>query len=246
LFYPLDLPHAILIYQQRTHILGITVSTTLQDRVNKRLQQLGLRETDVAKLAGVNRSFLHDVLRGRSKRPNPEKLSRVATALKVDLHWLLTGLGNAQGSTPFDDGADEDFIAIPYVEARPSMGGGAVVEEPVETGRDFHFRRAWIRDKLRASPTDLRVLHVEGDSMLPTLEDGDTILLDLSMRRPTPPGIFVLHDGMGLVAKRLEHIPNSDPPKVRILSDNPLYDPYERGAEEITIIGRIRWFAREV
>ena len=82
--------------------------------------------------------------------------------------------------------------------------------------------------------------------MLPTLEDGDTILLDLSMKRPTPPGIFVLHDGMGLVAKRLEHIPNSDPPKVRILSDNPLYAPYERGADEITIIGRIRWFAREV
>lgn len=222
------------------------MSTTLQDRVNKRLQQLGLRETDVAKLAGVNRSFLHDVLRGRSKRPNPEKLLRVATALKVDLHWLLTGLGNIQGSTPFDDGADEDFIAIPYVEARPSMGGGAVVEEPFETGRDFHFRRAWIRDKLRASPTDLRVLHVEGDSMLPTLEDGDTILLDLSMKRPTPPGIFVLYDGMGLVAKRLEHVPNSTPPKIRILSDNPLYSPYERSIDEIRIIGRIRWFAREV
>lgn len=222
------------------------MSTTLQDRICKRLQQLGLRETDVAKLANVNRSFLHDVLRGRSKRPNPEKLSRVATALKVDLHWLLTGQGNIQGIAPFDEGADEDFIAIPYVEARPSMGGGAVVEEPVETGRDFHFRRAWIRDKLRASPSNLRVLHVEGDSMLPTLEDGDTILLDLSLKRPTPPGIFVLHDGMGLVAKRLEHVPNSTPHKIRILSDNPLYSPYERSIDEIRIIGRIRWFAREL
>jgi hypothetical protein len=25
---------------------------------------------------------------------------------------------------------------------------------------------------------------------------------------------------MGLVAKRLEHVPNSDPPRVRIISDN--------------------------
>lgn len=53
-------------------------------------------------------------------------------------------------------------------------------------------------------------MHVEGDSMMPTLHDGDIVLVDLARRAPTPPGIFVLHDGMGLVAKRLEHIPNSD------------------------------------
>lgn len=63
---------------------------------------------------------------------------------------------------------------------------------------------------------------------------------------PTLPGIFVLFDGLGLVAKRLEHVVNSDPPTVRIISDNPLYAPYERSAEEVNIIGRIRWFAREV
>jgi hypothetical protein len=45
------------------------------------------------------------------------------------------------------------------------------------------------------------------------------VLVDLGRRSPTPPGIFVLHDGMGLVAKRLEYIPNSDPPRVRIISD---------------------------
>jgi hypothetical protein len=64
--------------------------------------------------------------------------------------------------------------------------------------------------------------------------------------RLSPPGIFVLDDGMGLVAKRLEHIPNSDPPAVRVISDNPLYPAYERTADEIRIIGRIRWFAREI
>jgi hypothetical protein len=67
-----------------------------------------------------------------------------------------------------------------------------------------------------------------------------------SLCLPTPPGIFVLDDGMGLVAKRLEHIPNSDPPAVRVISDNKLYPEYERTAEEIRIIGRIRWFAREI
>lgn len=51
---------------------------------------------------------------------------------------------------------------------------------------------------------------------------------------------------MGLVAKRLEHISNSDPPAVRVISDISLYSAYERTANEVNIIGRIRWFAREV
>ena len=53
-----------------------------------------------------------------------------------------------------------------------------------------------------------------------------------------PPGIFVLFDGLGLVAKWLEHVANSDPPTVRTISDNPVYAPHERSA-----VGRIRWFA---
>ena len=36
------------------------------------------------------------------------------------------------------------------------------------------------------------------------------------------------------------------PPTVRVISDNPIYAPYERSAEEVTIVGRIRWFAREI
>jgi phage repressor protein C with HTH and peptisase S24 domain len=89
-------------------------------------------------------------------------------------------------------------------------------------------------------------MHVEGDSMTPTLVDGDIVLVDTARKIPTPPGIFVLHDGMGLVAKRLEHIPQSDPPRVRIISDNSFYQPYECTADEVNIIGRIRWFAREM
>ena len=48
------------------------------------------------------------------------------------------------------------------------------------------------------------------------------------------------------MAKRLEHVANSEPPLVRIISDNKVYAPYERSADEVTIIGRIRWFAREI
>jgi len=56
----------------------------------------------------------------------------------------------------------------------------------------------------------------------------------------------VLHDGIGLVAKQLEYIPNSDPPRVLIRSESARYRDYERTIEEVNIVGRVIWFARRL
>ena len=220
---------------------------TLADRLRARSDQLGLAPAHVAEMAGVNRSFVYDILRGRSARPGIDRLADIARVLKVERDWLIHGIGEVEGPSPFVENPDDAFVAIAHATPRPSMGGGAVVTEDGDTpGRAYHFRQSWIRHKLKASPVHLRIMHVEGDSMAPTLLGGDAVLVDMTRLLPNPPGIFVLDDGMGLVAKRLEHIPNSDPPAVRVISDNKLYPEYERTAEEIRIIGRIRWFAREI
>jgi phage repressor protein C with HTH and peptisase S24 domain len=225
----------------------MTDNHTLSDRLRARTQQLGLSPAHVAEMAGVNRSFVYDILRGRSARPGIDRLADVARVLKVEREWLIHGIGEVEGASPFIDSPDDAFVAIAHATPRPSMGGGAVLTEDGDTpGRAYHFRQSWIRHKLKASPSQLRIMHVEGDSMAPTLLGGDAVLVDMTRQLPNPPGIFVLDDGMGLVAKRLEHIPNSDPPAVRVISDNKFYPEYERTAEEIRIIGRIRWFAREI
>lgn len=222
------------------------MSVPMHERLRARIRQLGMNVAEVAREAEVNRSFVYDILRGRSQLPNLDKLTRIAAVVKVDLEWLLSGKGRLEGDDPITDDYHNDFVAIQYASARPSMGGGAIAEDEDRTGRDFHFRRAWIRDSLKAAPSLLRVMTVQGDSMTPTLNDGDVILVDMNQRNPIPPGVFVLHDGMGLVAKRLEHVPMSDPPRVRIISDNHQYSPYECTADEVNIIGRVRWYGREM
>lgn len=219
---------------------------TMADRLKARCRQLGINAGQVAERAGINRSFVYDIMRGRSENPNIERLDLVAQALGVERNWLLHGVGDVDGDAPIIDDPSQAFVGIAAVKVSASMGGGKLVTEEEEDGEPYHFQRAWIERGLRADPAMLRIMHVEGDSMLPTLHSGDVVLVDLSRRSPTPPGIFVVFDGMGLVAKRLEHIPNHDPPVVRLISDNPIYSPYERTADEINIIGRIRWFAREI
>lgn len=79
--------------------------------------------------------------------------------------------------------------------------------------------------------------------MEPTLQPGDKVIVDLARTTPSPPGVFAVHDGLALVAKRLEYIEGSDPPMVRISSDNGRYDAYKRTVDEVRVVGRImgRW-----
>jgi transcriptional regulator with XRE-family HTH domain len=207
------------------------MAVQMHERLRARIRQLGMSVALVAREADVNRSFVYDILRGRSRVPNVEKLTRIARAVQVDPDWLLSGKGRVQGGDPITEDYHNEFVPIQYKE---------------RIGRDFHFRRAWIRDRLKAAPSMLRVMAVQGDSMMPTLNEGDVILVDMNQCSLIPPGIFVLHDGMGVVARRLEHVPMSDPPRVRIISDNERYTPYDCTADKINIIGRVRWYGREL
>jgi phage repressor protein C with HTH and peptisase S24 domain len=81
--------------------------------------------------------------------------------------------------------------------------------------------------------------------MVPTLVGGDTVLVHMNQRAPAPAGVFVLHDGMGPVAKRLEHVPPRAPPQVRVISDNAPYTHYECTPDEVSVVARVRRYGRE-
>jgi len=82
--------------------------------------------------------------------------------------------------------------------------------------------------------------------MAPKLEHDDLVMVDCSQQTPSPPGIFILYDGVGLVAKQIEIIPNSVPQKLLIRPENPAYRVYQRRIDEIQIIGRVIWFGRRL
>ena len=102
-----------------------------------------------------------------------------------------------------------------------------------------------VRTYSTAPASELRIITVIGDSMEPALLPGQRVLVDTGNRMPSPPGVFVVWDGLGLVVKRLQVVPQSDPPRVRIASDNPKYEAYERTLAEAYIQGRVigqwRW-----
>lgn len=141
--------------------------------------------------------------------------------------------------------SDPAVAAVPEVQIIASAGGGSLVDQE-QRGETWYFPVSWLQHELHADAATLRIISIDGDSMEPILESGDKILVDTARKAPSPPGIFVLFDGMGLVAKQLEPVPNTEPARVLIRSANARYQDYERTVDEVSIIGRVVWFARRV
>lgn len=75
--------------------------------------------------------------------------------------------------------------------------------------------------------------------MEPELWPGQRVMVDVEDKTPSPPGIFVVWDGLGLVMKYVEVVANSEPLRVRISSAHPAFKPYERNIDEAHINGRV-------
>ena len=139
-----------------------------------------------------------------------------------------------------------DYCYIREIDVRAATGPGVWNEEAERIKAIWILGERLVEHEFHATPEELRMITLGGDSMEPLASPGDRILIDISERDPVSPGIFVVWDGMGLVTKRIEHVPHSDPPRVRLKSANPEYDSYECPADEIRIVGRAVWVTRRL
>lgn len=102
------------------------------------------------------------------------------------------------------------------------------------------FPPSFVREQLNASAERLLVFEMMGDSMAPTIMPGDRIVLDTSLRTPTPDGLYAIRDAMqGTVVKRLQLLQSARPPRVKIISDNSSLAVEEIPLGELEIVGKV-------
>jgi phage repressor protein C with HTH and peptisase S24 domain len=223
--------------------------TALAAEIDRRMRAAGMNPKSLSRAAGVGETYISDILKGRSKNPKFEHVMKVAEALDCTLDDLgyqpmpqIEGIARFNVEQVADDGL-RWAAPIREVDTYVGMGSGGLMDEERTVGV-WQLPAEWLRAELRSSDfTRVCVVTLEGDSMGGTLSPGDKVIIDLNRRTPSPPGLFVVWDGLAQVAKRLEYVEGSDPPSVRVISDNPHYRAYERTLDEVHIVGRImgRW-----
>jgi transcriptional regulator with XRE-family HTH domain len=211
-------------------------------------QRAGLSIREVAHALGMEHGSSYQHYEDRYRKPHlPLDFVRRLIPIfekggvgAADL-FALAGVDAAQRPL-----GDETMLRIEELDVRAGAGAGAnLVGGKERIVAEWQVPTGIVRGYSTAPSHELRIITVMGDSMEPALLPGQRVLVDTGDKKPSPPGIFVVWDGLGLVVKRVQVIPHSEPPRVRITSDNAKYDPYERTLEEAYIQGRVigqwRW-----
>ena len=192
----------------------------------------------LSKMLGRNPAYIQQfVRRGVPKRLKEEERRKLARYFSVS-EALLGG--------PAETGGGPDGLTS--VKRHPvsvSAGPGAVVAE--ELGKPyFAFDERWLKALTSTPPDSLSIVRVEGDSMSPTLNPGDEILVDLGDSADRlRDGIYVLRIDDALVVKRLALNPLGR--RVTVQSDNPAYPDWpDCGLNEVNCIGRVVWAGRKI
>lgn len=238
--------------------------SSLSQRLRVAMAEQGLTQSALADKAGISQTAVQKLTSGNAR--STTRIFELAEALNVSPQWLAHGQGDMRisdvdqlikkntnpksdiSSAPFKatvwEGMNEpdgqEFVNIPLIDVEFSAGPGRCELVDDETF-SLIFRRYSLR-KMGVSAQDARLVRVSGDSMYPTLSDGDIVGINTSEKSIRDGKTYAIcHDDM-LRIKTLV----SRPGEIIIRSLNRELYPDEiidapNFHKNVRIIGRVFW-----
>ncbi|AKF24152.1 phage repressor protein [Sulfurovum lithotrophicum] len=159
-----------------------------------------------------------------------EEILEFCALKKISVNWLF-----------FDQAVDmlkeqtEKFFQVRYFsDIRASAGGGAeVFDENYET---ITVDEKIMHNMVGVGNTELEAIHVDGESMEPTLQDGSIVFVDRNQTNINKDGIFIASTTAGLFIKRIRQRADG---MVELISDNKAYSPEVLAPDEVSIVGKV-------
>ena len=211
-------------------------------RLRRRMQASEIAVETLAEACGVSTQAVYKWFRtGMIARHH---LATIKDVLGADLDELVTGN---------DSSSREDQMRVPPNSvflnlvrgAKLSAGNGEVIWDFEEIDNSHYFRADWMQKKgYKASRCKLYEVH--GDSMWPTLSDGDLVMINMAEREVRTGEVYALVADDGLRIKRLNRLADGT---IEMRSDNPQqhkYPPEPIRDENAAVIGRVVWKAGDL
>lgn len=231
----------------------------IAERLQEERKRLGLTQEVLAKqISSTKRSVIN--WEGGTASPSGEVLSRYAQA-GADVLYVLTGSRVKNEVTsgryakpapsahaiaePRPKGDADEYVYVAKYDVHASAGNGAVIHDESVVDH-LAFKRHWITRTLGLDPKSLALIDVAGDSMSPTINDGDLILLDTRPAHVRAEGIYVINLEGALLVKRLRMRLSG---VVDVVSDNERYGTETISGEQLAslqIVGRVVWQGRRI
>lgn len=213
--------------------------------------QKGWDAANLTRESGVPQGTVSKIERGEQKSTGKHG-SSIAKSTGVRLEWLSTGMGDPYlpmiaGAAPIkteDKIGDYDVSVRQFRDIRMAAGGGIINGEPEELDA-LTFKLSYMK-KEGLNPDRCISCPASGDSMSPSINDGDAILINLDEKDLTAKEgkIFAFAIGQECRIKRVYRTATGG---IRLVSDNPnkVEFPDEIVStdelDQLHVAGRVRW-----
>lgn len=198
---------------------------TLADRLNLAMEQSGMSQGALAKASGVAQPTIWRLTSGNAR--GSTKIVEIANALGVRTEWLSSGIGpmrndGQQSGKPAV--SHSKYFKIDVLDIEVSAGPGVINREFVEVLRSVEYSFDDARHMFDGRKAEnIRIINVRGDSMSGTIEPGDLLFVDITVKSFDGDGIYAfLYDDTAHV-KRLQMMKD----KLLVISDNRDYSPWD-------------------
>ncbi len=214
----------------------------LQERLKEIARECGGNRA-LCEKSGVSERTFANWLAGSSE-PKIIGIASIANAAGVTIDWLVTGTKPKRRLGARSENCEQTVKIV-------------LIDKALEQGDKPAFQRFKIRDHVPFSKDflsetlgkdhfdQLCVLEVTGDSMAPTMGDGDFVLVDREARQ-TNDGLTAYIFKDAIYIKRFVNVLNG----VDVVSDNnSLYPPHRiegTDLKHLEIIGSVRWIGKTV
>ncbi|MFQ5348421.1 MAG: helix-turn-helix transcriptional regulator [Rhodothalassiaceae bacterium] len=223
-------------------------STISDSEARERLDHLirttpGASYASVSALIGRNHAYIQQYIRrGRPRRLNEVDRRRIACHFSVPESELGAPPPDPRAGPAERPGAVPDLVLVPCLGTARATSGG-MQEAACEATRPFDAGQ--LAGLTENGAQALVVCRVHGDSMEPTLSDGDEVLVDTSETTARRDAIFAIRHAGVLQIKRLSVNPVTG--RVTLRSDNPLYESWpDCDPAAIEVVGRVIWAGRRL
>ena len=204
----------------------------LTQRIQEAIEQSGKSMSAIAREMGVSPQAVRAWKEGISS-PSIDRLDDFAKATGKSSEWVHLGIGEKEDN-------QSGIVSVPLLEVNASAGTG-YINFSEQVVRRVDFNKDWLRQNVRYSnESHLDLISASGDSMEPTINSGDILLVDHGINEVLYDSIYVALVNGELYVKRFQRTPNRS---LLMISDNPKYKSFELKTEDdVRIIGRVVYF----
>ncbi|RBQ28382.1 S24 family peptidase [Aliarcobacter vitoriensis] len=185
----------------------------ISERFSQVMSEKGINNAFLSKKYNISRQLVNNFL--TNQKTLTDTFAEVCDKEDININWLLTGRGNKFKENNVNLISSNYNIDLLNVRAGAGEGIYNYVIETVDT---ISLDKSFFRTPINTNK--VKGIQVDGDSMEPTLRDGDYVLIDENINFGTN-GIYAIQYGGQILIKRLQFKMDGT---ILIISDNDKYD----------------------